>query len=163
MSIEKTVETLKEIDPEQDDQFIWSHKKYTRDLHIKTFIEKLFDTKIKTCYTSDVKHPGKNHLRWGCSTLILFMESGKIVELANANAYEKAKLIHTLTHEFGHAMGMEHVKNSDAIMYPSTTSKLILTDEDRQLLDYACRKQSRFKKILYDFNGWIYEKVEGLT
>ncbi|MEX2013071.1 MAG: matrixin family metalloprotease, partial [Candidatus Levyibacteriota bacterium] len=53
-----------------------------------------------------------------------------------------SELIHTLTHEFGHALGMQHVENSQSIMYPYTTSSVTLTPEDLEQLAYVCRKQS---------------------
>ncbi|MEX2007834.1 MAG: matrixin family metalloprotease, partial [Candidatus Levyibacteriota bacterium] len=52
------------------------------------------------------------------------------------------ELIHTLTHEFGHALGMQHVSSPQSIMYPYTTSFLTLAPEDLEQLAYVCRKQS---------------------
>ncbi len=51
------------------------------------------------------------------------------------------ELIHTLAHEFGHALGMQHTKDSHSIMYPGTTSFLTPTSEDKQQLSYVCRTQ----------------------
>lgn len=51
------------------------------------------------------------------------------------------ELIHTLTHEFGHALGMQHVNNAQAIMYPYSTTFLTPTSEDLEQLAYVCRKQ----------------------
>ena len=53
-----------------------------------------------------------------------------------------SELIHTLAHEFGHALGMQHVNNPQAVMYPYTTTFLTLTPEDLGQLAYVCRKQS---------------------
>ncbi len=51
----------------------------------------------------------------------------------------KPELIHTLTHEFGHALGMNHVGNPNAIMYPQTSDYVELTNEDKQELYKACK------------------------
>jgi peptidoglycan hydrolase CwlO-like protein len=56
-------------------------------------------------------------------------------------ATSRDELIHTLTHEFGHALGMQHVANPDSIMYSYSTPSLEITDEDSAELDYVCRKQ----------------------
>ena len=49
-----------------------------------------------------------------------------------------------MTHEFGHALDMDHVENSESIMYylrdsDNTFSSPILTEEDKAELRKACR------------------------
>ena len=51
-------------------------------------------------------------------------------------------LLHTLAHELGHAIGMEHVADPNAIMYAYTTKSLTVTPDDAAQLKYACREQS---------------------
>lgn len=70
------------------------------------------------------------------------------------------ELVHTLAHELGHALGMDHVNNSNAIMYPNTTNLLVLTDDDKAKLAYTCRNQSAFLHEAYVLNRWIYEKTK---
>ena len=53
-------------------------------------------------------------------------------------------LIMAMTHEFGHALDMDHVENSESIMYylrdsDNTFSSPILTEEDKAELRKACR------------------------
>lgn len=51
----------------------------------------------------------------------------------------KDELIHTLAHEFGHALGMDHVDNPKAIMYAYISSSLDFTSDDKKDLDLVCR------------------------
>jgi len=56
-------------------------------------------------------------------------------------ASNHGELIHTLAHEFGHALGMLHTDDAQSIMYPSTTSSLSVTTQDKQELGNVCRDQ----------------------
>lgn len=51
----------------------------------------------------------------------------------------KAELIHTLAHELGHAMSMDHVANPRGIMYALSSNYLELTADDVQELYKACK------------------------
>ncbi len=74
-------------------------------------------------------------------------------------ANNKQELIHTLTHEFGHALGMLHNEDPLAIMYPYTTSTLSVTTQDKQLLDYVCRDQPLPGLWLREFAAWLHSTV----
>ncbi len=51
----------------------------------------------------------------------------------------KTERLRALMHEFGHALGLEHVSGSDSIMYPINSSKsLVLSREDKAELARAC-------------------------
>lgn len=56
-------------------------------------------------------------------------------------ANNEQELVHTLAHEFGHALNMQHTSSPISIMYPNSTESLTVTEEDKQQLVYACRKQ----------------------
>lgn len=53
---------------------------------------------------------------------------------------DKSELIHTLAHEFGHALTLNHVGNKKSIMYVNSSNSLTPTKEDIAELQYACRK-----------------------
>ncbi|MDE2589634.1 MAG: hypothetical protein KGL95_08225, partial [Patescibacteria group bacterium] len=50
-----------------------------------------------------------------------------------------------------HALGMEHVKNTDAIMYAQTNDNLTPTIDDLAELQRVCKKQTAMDRIA----GWI--------
>lgn len=54
----------------------------------------------------------------------------------------QTELLHTLTHEFGHARGLDHVEDEKAIMFPYTTSVLKLAEDDVEALDEICRERN---------------------
>ncbi len=61
------------------------------------------------------------------------------------NSYEE--LLHTLIHEFGHALGMDHIPNEDAIMYPFVNEITTPSIEDAAMLEEICRKRSIIELI----------------
>jgi predicted Zn-dependent protease len=54
----------------------------------------------------------------------------------------KTELVHTLAHELGHALGLDHIANTKAVMFSRTNNAVILTDEDLSALTEVCRKRS---------------------
>lgn len=54
----------------------------------------------------------------------------------------KLELEHTLAHELGHAVGVDHNENPKSIMYPFTTQITKLSDDDKQALADTCRPRS---------------------
>lgn len=51
----------------------------------------------------------------------------------------QTELIHSLAHEFGHALGLGHNSNTVSIMFPYNKSSLTLSEEDRADLKMACK------------------------
>lgn len=55
---------------------------------------------------------------------------------------DKNELMHTLAHEFGHSLSLNHIANPKAIMYANSTKTVQATSEDLNVLKTACRIKS---------------------
>lgn len=51
---------------------------------------------------------------------------------------DQDELIHTLAHEFGHALTIDHIDNPKAIMYPKSTKVITPTHEDIAAIKTVC-------------------------
>lgn len=56
-------------------------------------------------------------------------------------------LTHTLAHEFGHALGIDHNDNIKSIMYPKTTKAITLSEDDKTALIEICKDRSKFELL----------------
>lgn len=74
-------------------------------------------------------------------------------------ANNRPEIIHTLAHEFGHALGMDHTYSPSSIMYPYTSKSLTVTAEDREEIDKACQE---IPLPIY-ISGWLREKLTEVT
>lgn len=54
----------------------------------------------------------------------------------------RAELIHTLAHELGHVLGIDHNRDKRSIMYPYTTRNTTLSKEDLASLQRVCKRYS---------------------
>ncbi len=59
------------------------------------------------------------------------------------------RFVHTVAHELGHALGLDHVSNTQAIMHPTTSDALALSDEDFAALTARCAEINKVE-FFYD-------------
>lgn len=59
----------------------------------------------------------------------------------------EAELVHTLAHEFGHALELDHVDNPRTIMYPFSNEIIEPAPEEIEMLKEIC-SEIRFSKLL---------------
>ncbi len=69
------------------------------------------------------------------------------------------EFLHTLTHEMGHALGLDHNTNKESIMYPQTTQVLKPSDTEIQELQNICKKRTVFE-ILYARMGELVRVIQ---
>lgn len=74
-------------------------------------------------------------------------------------ADNRQELIHTLSHEFGHALGMMHTNDPKSIMYPNSTTYLSVTPQDKEQLDFVCREQSVINLWLQRLTIWAHQTL----
>lgn len=69
----------------------------------------------------------------------VYKSEGEIIEIYLTNSNNE--LIHTLAHELGHTLGVNHLSNTKAIMYSSTSETIKLADDDLAALQEVCKEQ----------------------
>jgi chaperonin cofactor prefoldin len=74
-------------------------------------------------------------------------------------ADNRQELIHTLAHEFGHTLGMQHTDDPQSIMYPNISSFLSVTSQDKQQLATVCREQLLPDLWLQEFATWLHSTI----
>lgn len=70
----------------------------------------------------------------------IFIGETNRIEIYFSNS--QSELVHTIAHELGHSIGIEHVGNQKAIMYPYSTKTVALTSDDVSELTEVCRERS---------------------
>ena len=60
---------------------------------------------------------------------------------------DKNELVHTLAHELGHARGLDHLDDAQAIMYPQTSLIVSATSGDVLALETICAKRSYWQAV----------------
>lgn len=54
---------------------------------------------------------------------------------------ERKELLHTLLHEFGHALSLSHINSEDSLMFPFTTQEITPSQDDIAAITKFCEEQ----------------------
>ncbi len=79
----------------------------------------------------------------------LYMPAEQRIEVYIVN--NELTLTHTIAHEFGHALGIEHVEDSASLMYATVSNAIELSEKDKVALIEVCRTKNRLKEAFSNF------------
>jgi len=75
----------------------------------------------------------------------LYEQEGGVRKISIYIDIDQNEFLHTLTHEMGHALGLNHNPNKESIMYPQTTSVLKPSTSDISDMNEICRERTIFE------------------
>ena len=71
----------------------------------------------------------------------LYEQDGRKKKISIYIDISQEEFLHTLTHEMGHALGLDHNSDATSIMYPQTTNILSPSKADLSALNAICEKK----------------------
>ncbi len=75
----------------------------------------------------------------------LYEQEGSTRKISIYIDIDQNEFLHTLTHEMGHALGLNHNQDKESIMYPQTTDVLKPSDSDIAELNEICKSRTVFE------------------
>ncbi len=75
----------------------------------------------------------------------LYESASRMISIYYNNS--KQELIHTIEHELGHSIGVDHISNPLAIMYVQTNETLVPTADDLRAVNLVCKKETVIDRI----------------
>lgn len=96
----------------------------------------------------------------------LYEQDGREKSISIYIDVHESEFLHTLAHEMGHALGLDHQSDPESIMYPQTTTILSPTQAEVTQLSDICKKRTifevastRFQEIIEVLRERIGSKV----
>lgn len=60
---------------------------------------------------------------------------------------DRSELIHTIEHELGHALGIDHLSNLDAVMFAKTNKTIVPTQDDIAEVERLCERKTLYENL----------------
>lgn len=75
----------------------------------------------------------------------------------------ESRFIHTVAHELGHALGLDHVMEDNAILHPTTSENTALTTGDIEELTRFCEERNRFEFISRNWETLLHNTIQKIS